>query len=327
MTRIRVGVLRGGPSSEYEVSLKTGHNVLSHFQDMSSQYASSDIFISRDGIWHLHGLPQKPYKILKNFDVVFNALHGEYGEDGLIQRELDAVGIPYTGSGALSSALGMNKVLAKEIFKKHGLKTPEYVILREGEDTQEKVFDIFKYFAQPSIIKPASAGSSVGVTLATDWQSFKAGIANAFVHSPIVIVEEFIRGREATCGVIDDFRGQSVYSLLPVEIVKPKESKFFDFNAKYSGEAHEICPGNFSHAEREMIEDVARKVHQSLGLRHYSRTDMIVHPRKGVYVLEVNTLPGLTKESLFPKSLKAIGCSMHNFLDHLVKLAMGKNGI
>lgn len=320
MSRICVGVLRGGPSSEYEVSLKTGANVL---KQLPEKYLPVDIFISKDGEWHLNGLVYEPHKIINKVDVVFNALHGEYGEDGKVQKILEAFSVPFTGSKSLSSAIGMNKLLSKKVFKNHKIKTPFHIVLNEDDDS-DILKKIFNEFPLPAIVKPVSAGSSVGVTFAKDFESLEYGVLNALKYSPTVLIEEFVRGKEATCGVVEGFRGQKIYSLLPVEILKPEDSSFFDYDAKYGGKTKEICPGNFTESEKEEIQNIARLAHEVLKLDHYSRSDMIVHPRKGVYLLEVNTLPGLTSESLFPKSLEAVGCSMPQFLDHLISLAMGK---
>jgi D-alanine-D-alanine ligase len=147
-------------------------------------------------------------------------------------------------------------------------------------------------------------------------------LEKALKYSDVIIVEEFIKGKEATCGVVENFRGQMIYPLFPVEIIKPKDFEFFGYDAKYSGESSEACPGNFSEKEKKTIQDMAVEAHRILGLRHYSRSDFIVSPKRGVYILEVNTLPGLTKESLLPKSLEAAGCSLSNFLDHVITLAL-----
>ena len=136
-------------------------------------------------------------------------------------------------------------------------------------------------------------------------------------------MEEYIRGREATCGVVDDFRGHKTYPLLPIEIAPPAGKKFFDYEAKYSGQSTEICPSQFSIEEKRELGELAAAVHKLLGLKHYSRTDFIVSPR-GIYILEVNSLPGLTAESLVPKSLAALGVPLPHFLDHVVSLALGR---
>ncbi|MBX4198112.1 D-alanine--D-alanine ligase [Candidatus Parcubacteria bacterium] len=321
MSKLHVGILRGGPSSEYEVSLKTGAAVLKHLPD---HYQAHDIFISKDGVWHRDGLEKSPERALKHVDVVFNALHGEFGEDGQVQKILDRHGIPYTGSGALSSAIGMNKVLSKKAFEHYGVRTPYYAAIRKSDDRAEKTEYIFKHFMVPFVVKPASSGSSVGVTIVKNFGQFPAALDKAFEVGDTALVEEFIRGREATCGVVNHFRNQKTYPLLPVEIIPADTQEFFDYDAKYNGQSQEICPGNFSEEEKAEIQRLARLVHEALNLRHYSRTDMMVTPGRGVYVLEVNTLPGLTPQSLVPQSLEAIGCSFKDFLDHLVRLALDR---
>lgn len=316
-----VAVLRGGIGGEHEVSLKTGANVISHLQ--RGPYRVVDVFIDRSGEWHVNGKPVRPEQGLCYVDVVFNALHGPYGEDGTVQRMLDRIGVPYTGSGAYASGIAMNKVVAKEHLEKEGVLTPRHVILSVSPDLEKEIATVFRTFSPPSVIKPVSAGSSVGVTLAKTFDEFKSGIKEAFQHSKQVLVEEFIKGREATAGVVDRLRGDNYYGLPPVEIVPEATHAFFDYEAKYGGGTDERCPGNFSRSEAEELKRVASIAHTILGLRHYSRSDFMVTP-KGIYFLEVNTLPGLTDESLLPKSLAAVGVSMPEFIDHTLNLALEK---
>src|SRR3989344_3833242 len=282
MTGITVGVLRGGPSSEYDVSLKSGGAVL---RNLPAHYKPVDILIDKNGVWHRGGGPFSPQRIIRHIDVIFNALHGYYGEDGKVQNLLDSLLIPYTGSSSLASALGMNKALAKENFRRRGIKTPYAVILKRQSFGEDKALQLWRSMPQPSIIKPVSGGSSLGV-------------------------------------VIERFRGQELYALLPTEIIPPK-GRFFDYESKYGGEAREMCPSHFSTTEKRRLMDCAIAAHKALGLRHYSRSDFIVSSR-GVYLLEVNTSPGLTEESLWPKACSAIGCSLPDFLDHVIQLALNK---
>ena len=319
MKKNKVAVLRGGPSSEYEVSLKTGKSVM---DNLAGRYEVSDVFINKEGTWHYQGVPITPEKLFKKVDVVFNALHGSYGEDGAVQKILDYFGMPYTGSTALASAVGMNKVLSKKIYKDYNLKTPIYATISKENNSPAEILKLFKTFPMPAVVKPVSGGSSVGTTIAKTLLDLEQAVTEALKYSDIALIEEFIAGKEATCGVIDNFRNEAVYSLLPVEIRKPVESAFFDYNAKYGGLSQEICPGNFTAVEKEMIQKIAIDAHKALGLRHYSRSDFIIHPKRGIYILETNTLPGLTSESLLPKSLQAVGCSLPDFLDHLIKLAL-----
>lgn len=319
--KTRVAVLRGGPSSEYEVSLKTGQSVLSV---LAEKYIVSDILIDKEGVWHLDGIPITPESLAQRVDVIFNALHGEYGEDGVIQRILEKIKVPFTGSGSLASAIGMNKPLTKSIFKQHGIKTPHHTEVSKGELTDLKLLEIFRSFPFPNVIKPASSGSSFGVSIVKSFNDLKPALEKAFEYSSIAIIEEYIPGKEATCAVINNFRGEELYALLPIEIRKSSNKELFDYEDKYTGLAEEICPGNFSQPEKELLMKTSRDIHKALGLRHYSRSDFIVHPRRGIYALEVNTLPGLTAESLLPKSLAAVGCTLPEFLDHLVSQSLIK---
>ena len=316
--KTRVAVLRGGLSGEYDVSLRTGREVLKNLPEI---YQPQDVLISRDGEWYLQGVHRSPADILSHTDVVFNALHGTYGEDGKVQRLLDVFNVPYTGSGSVPSAIAMNKVLTKQSIASNRVKMPIHDVISGGGEVRQKVFEIFHRLPLPAIVKPVDSGSSLGVTLVNSFDELMRGVYRALSVSSGAIVEEFISGREATCGVIDDFRGKSVYSLLPVEI-RPHGSGIFDYNAKYGGASKEICPGSFSREESQAIQEAAATVHSALGLRHYSRSDFIVNPKRGVYFLEVNTLPGLTEQSLFPKSLSAVGSNLREFLDHVLNLAV-----
>jgi D-alanine-D-alanine ligase len=319
--RIKVAVLRGGPSGEYDVSLKTGATVLKH---LPQKYEPYDVWIDKQGHWHRQGIAMKPNHALRSIDVVFNALHGEYGEDGKVQRDLDQLGIPYTGAGSLASAIGMNKILSKEQFKKAGIKTPIYKVLEVTDDLDDKIVELFRTFPHPAVVKPATSGSSLGVSIVHTLAELREGVKNAFQYARKVLIEEYIKGKEATCGVVDNFRGKDIYALIPVEIV-PQDKKFFDYEAKYQGKSQEICPPkSFTHDQKRELEELAVKVHQALNLRHYSRTDFIVSPKRGIYVLEVNTLPGLTSESLLPKSLHAVGMKLPDFFDHVLSLALEK---
>jgi D-alanine-D-alanine ligase len=303
--------------------MKTGAAVLDvlrkHYSD---QYHPCDIYIDRQGNWYMDGMELQPEKLIHKIDVAFNALHGKYGEDGQLQSFFELHDLPFTGSGSLGSAVGMNKVLAKKIFKDHGLKTPygrEISSEKIKAATNDVIRELFNSFMMPAVVKPASSGSSVGVSIVKYYDELEPALNEAAKHSDHVMIEEFIPGIEATCGVIQSFRGHDLYALPPVEI-KPMTA-FFDYEAKYAGKSQEIVPATFSQKIKNEIEELARKVHQIFGLRHYSRSDFIIHPRRGIYVLEVNTLPGLTGESLIPKSLRAIGSDTHELIGHLVNLA------
>ena len=321
--KTRVAVLRGGPSSEYDVSLKTGGEVL---KARPSMYEGIDVLVGQDGTWHVAGLQKTPEEALRNVDVAFIALHGPYGEDGKVQRVLESLGVPFVGSGALASAVSMNKHATKGALAKikDKVKMAAHRIFTREEIKEKGPHAIFREIFHPSVVKPLSTGSSVGITVVNSFLDLEKALEKALEHGDEVMIEEFIDGREATCGVIDGFRGQDRYALLPVEIIPHDEAPFFDYEAKYSGKSREICPGNFDEATKRAIQEATLAVHEELGLRHYSRSDFIVHPKRGVYFLEVNTLPGLTSESLFPKSVAAVGSSLPEFLDHVIKDSLGR---
>lgn len=322
MAETRIGVLRGGPSTEYDVSLKTGASVLRHLPD---GYRGLDILLAKDGVWHMAGVPSRPEDVFRQVDVIFNALHGEYGEDGKVQQLFEQHRVPYTGSGPLGSALGMNKVLAKDVFKNAGLRTPAFVVadIRRA-DTEALVRDIYRRLSPPWVLKPISGGSSIGVTIARLPSDLFHQLEKKFLSGePRVLVEELVFGREATCGVIDDFRGERNYALPPVEILPKSDRMFFDCASKYDGTTQEVCPGNFSPEEKRAIMAAAVAAHRALGLSHYSRADFIV-TKRGPYILEVNTLPGLTEQSLLPKSLSAVGAGYPDFLAHLITRALAR---
>jgi len=183
------------------------------------------------------------------------------------------------------------------------------------------LLEVFKTHPAPYVVKPVGAGSSVGARVAETYKELVSAVDDVFDKGfNEVMIEELISGREGTCGVIENFRDEDCYALPPIEIIPPEKNKFFDYDAKYGGETQEICPGNFTSEEKNEMQRASKAIHEALGLSHYSRSDFIVSPR-GLYALEVNTLPGLTPESLMPKAVDAVGLSFPDFLDHLVKLA------
>jgi len=321
---LRVGVLRGGPSNEYEVSLNSGSAVLSALREnRSGKYLVRDIFIDRNGNWHIDGFAVEPHDIAGKIDVAFNALHGNYGEDGKIQSLFETYGIPFTGSGSLASAVGMNKVLTKKAMSAQGIKSPytrEFPASEFIEDQKGTAQWLFETFIMPAVVKPATGGSAIGISIVRNKADWLPALVNAADHSDSILIEEFIPGIEATCGVIEGFRGKDIYAL-PVIEIRPKAG-FFDYDAKYNGMSEEIVPATFSQELKKEIESLAIEIHQMLSLRHYSRSDFIIHPRRGVYSLEVNTLPGLTSESLIPKALKAVGSDLSELVEHLIALAL-----
>ena len=315
-----VAVLRGGPSVEYDVSVQTGAGVLSSLR--SSGYAVTDIVVTRKGQWLVNGFIKDPEKALLGVDVVFIALHGAYGEDGTVQRLLDRLAIPYTGSTSYASAIAMNKEITKGYLKDTAIKTPKYMrVSREGvKDPMQTAMSIGELFGPKYVLKPTSGGSSIGVRIVQNAHELGVVLGELLEEHDDLLIEEYISGREATVGILENYRDQQLYHLPSVEIIPPESSGYFDAEVKYNGETQEICPGRFKDTEKQEMAAIAQEVHQLLGLRHYSRSDFIV-AEDGIYFLEVNTLPGLTSESLFPKSIDAVGGNYNELVKHLITQA------
>jgi D-alanine-D-alanine ligase len=291
--RTVVAVLRGGPSSEYEVSLKSGAAVLEHLD--REKYEPRDIFITRKGEWHSHGVPMLPEKALAGVDVVFNALHGEFGEDGGVQRLLHVLKIPYTGPEPVAAALTFNKARTNTKAAQLGIKVPHSVTVSKPADLESTALKIFRSFPHPAVVKPVTGGSSVGITVAENFHALLRGLEAALAVAPKALVEEYIAGKPVSVGVIEQFRNDPLYATFPL-------------------------PGSFTREEKERLTALAKAAHEGLGLSHYSQSDFVVS-RRGIYFLEVNSLPKLHKNSFMHQAIDAIGAKLSGFFDHLISLA------
>ncbi len=293
--KIKVAILVGGPSSEHEISLRSGAQVLKNLD--ANKYAAKIFRIGKSGRW-----PVTPKYLKNNFNVAFIAMHGEYGEDGQIQSILEKSKISFTGSGAVASQLGMDKAKSAEVFKSAGLFTP----------SRPTKF--------PIVVKPADRGSSVGVHIAKNDVELGGAVRDALKHSPSILIQECVKGREFTCGVLE--KDGEPFALLPTEII-PKTSPFFDYRAKYTtGASLEITPPKLPKSKIEAIRKIALTTHQAIGARGVSRTDMILGKDGRFYVLEINTIPGLTPTSLLPQQAKAVGIEFAELLDIIIGCAV-----
>lgn len=320
MSHLRVAVLRGGPSAEYAVSMRTGNTVLAALTELG--YHTKDVVITKQGDWLDGGVVRAPESILKAIDVVFVALHGAYGEDGQVQKLLQRLQIPFTGSRAFPSAVAFNKDLTKRSLESAGVLMPKHrnVSYDAKSETVTIAEEIMSEFGPEYIIKPTASGSSFGVQFVSQGQSLAEALSEALENHERVMVEEFIRGKEATAATLENFRDESIYVFPTVEIVTPRNTQFFDTESKYNAQTEEICPSRFSYGERSKIEEVAALVHKTLDLAQYSRSDFMIADGK-VYFLEVNTLPGLTAESLYPKAAAAVGLDVTKLVKHLIDTA------
>lgn len=321
MSKVRVGVLRGGPSAEYDVSMKTGASVLAALD--LERFIPVDIVITKNCEWLIDGYVRFPEQILCAVDVAFNALHGTYGEDGTVQRLLDTYGIKYTGSGAYASSIAMHKLLTKDHLRDSGIKMAPHMMVSESSkaNLHGVAQSISELFGPQYVIKPVNQGSSVGTMMVKNPTLLAQALQDALNVYPEVIVEKRIIGKEGTCGVVENYRNEKLYALPPIEIVPPQAADFFDHTVKYNDTTEEICPGRFSREEKEEMMRVSQLVHEVLGLSHYSRSDFMIAD-DGIYFLEVNSLPGLAPMCLLPKAIAAVGGTYQDFITHLLTEAL-----
>jgi D-alanine-D-alanine ligase len=307
MRRKKIALLAGGWSGEREVSLKSGRAVYSALDRGKYEVTMYD---PRDDLQALMDAKEE-------IDLAVILLHGRFGEDGRIQGLLDILKIPFLGSGVLSSAMAMNKNVAKEIYKGADLRVAKDVILKP--DNYLSVEGISATLGPYTFVKPVAEGSSLGASLCRGNEELDFGIKQAFKHDREVMVEEYIEGREVTCCVL----GNMALETLPLIEIAPKaEYRFFDYKAKYtSGATEEICPARLPGDLAEGVEACAKRAHMALRCRVWSRSDMIIRD-EDIYLLETNTIPGMTENSLFPLAAKAAGLSLSALLDKMIKLSL-----
>jgi D-alanine-D-alanine ligase len=253
----------------------------------------------------------------ENINVALIILHGPFGEDGTVQGLLDLLDIPYQGAGVLGSAMAMNKLVAKRLYEGAKVETPSYqsFFIDEKINTNEIVGSL----GLPVVIKPANAGSSVGMTIVKEKNDLEAAIALGFEHDKCIIVEKYIKGIELTCGVLGN---ENLEALPVIEIIPGDGHDFFDYNAKYiAGETQEICPARIDDTLTQKAQKLAVQSHKALFLQGYSRTDMILKDNE-LTVLETNTIPGMTATSLYPQSAQVFGYSFTELLDKLIQLSI-----
>jgi len=309
MGKLRLALIAGGKSSEREVSLKSGAQVY--------QALNKDKYDIRryDPLTDLERLVRDAGEL----DAALIIMHGRGGEDGSMQGLLDLLEIPYQGSGILASALAMNKDLSKAIYQLAGLRVPAALAFHRQKAPSPQ--EIGAKLGLPVVIKPVNEGSSIGISKAPTLEALETGLAAAFALDNRVLVEEFIPGTEVTGGVL----GNAKLQALPlVEIIPASSYTFFDYEAKYQpGATEEICPARLSPDMTKRAQECALIAHKALGCRGYSRTDMMIRDQE-IYVLETNTIPGMTATSLFPQGAKAAGIDFPELLDTLISLAMEK---
>lgn len=288
---------------EREVSLKGGKAV---YQALLELGHIVEIF---DPAYDLPKLAQRA----KEFDCAFLVIHGPLGEDGTLQGFLDMLGLPYQGAGVLGSALAMHKGISKILYREAGLPVPKGFIISKRTPLKD-IEKQAKTLGFPLIVKPATQGSSVGLSMVKSLDELTLAIEMGFSVDKELLLEEFLEGKEITVGILED-------KPLPVVEILPKK-KLFDYETKYTpGMAEEICPAQLPEDLTKKAQDYALKAHKALYLRHYSRTDMIIKDEE-IYVLETNTIPGMTETSLFPLAAKVAGYSFRDLVQKLLELAL-----
>ena len=307
MDKINIALLAGGWSGEREVSLRSGAAV---YKALDRGKYDVTMYDPRDELQGLIGAKDE-------ISIAFILLHGRFGEDGSIQGLLNILGIPFVGSGLLSSAMSLNKKVAKERYRSAGLKVPKDMVLKRGEDFS--VDEIKEKLGRLTMVKPLLEGSSLGMSLCRNDEELLAGTEKAYQYCEEIVVEEYIDGREFTSCVLGD---RELRTLPLVEIVPKAPYHFFDYDAKYTpGATKEICPASLPFSLADKVQFCAKAAHQALGCRVWSRTDMIIRD-KDVYLLETNTIPGMTENSLFPLAARAAGLSFSELLDTLISLSL-----
>jgi len=304
----RVGVLVGGPSNEREISIKTGKAVYQALKADGCPVELIDIPVNVT--------PSSAKKLLSatGIDIAFIALHGAFGEDGQLQEILEEMKLPFTGSGSIASQQAMDKIISRDIFHAIGLKISPGVVIEEPD-----TFDIAK-IKFPVVVKPHNQGSSIGLSIIEDKKDLPSAISAAFELSGQVILEEYIPGRELTVGILAE------EALPVVEIIPAK--KFYDFEAKYDhpGTRYEV-PAQISIEVCQEAQQAAFLAHQALGLEVFSRIDMILGVDKGLYVLEANSIPGLTERSLLPKAALERGINFTKLCNLIITESFKKYGL
>jgi len=311
--KLKVLVIGGGLSSEHEVSLKTSQMIVKNLD--AGKYNARLVIIGKGGKWKFG--KEKPVDIgdaltkisREKYDFAFVALHGIFGEDGRIQALFEWLDLPYGGAGVLASALAMDKQMTNIVYAASGLRVPPYIVIESKKARLNGV-------SVPFVVKPVDGGSSVGVSIVKTKKEIAAAFAKAFKESRRVMVQKYIKGKEITCGIIEDEAGRP-FALPPTEIV-PQSAAFFDYHAKYAvGGSLEITPARISAPQMKEIQKLALRAHCALGCRGMSRSDFILSGGK-FYILETNTIPGMTEASLLPKAAAAAGISFPALLDMII---------
>lgn len=305
MKKNKVLLLMGGGGTEHEISLKSGGEVLKNLD--LEKYEVSTMILENKKI-HI----DKIKKI--NPDLIFIVIHGSIGEDGTIQKILEEENINFIGCGSQASEIGMNKIKFKKLMEDNEMPIAKGINLTKGEEVD---LEEIKKMGNKLVVKPANQGSSVGVSIVDDISKIGVAILEAFKYDDQILIEEFVKGTEVSCGLLE---GKELLALPVIEICSKND--FFDYEAKYtSNKCEEIVPARLSDGVTEKIQDLSKKVFKLIGGRGFSRVDFIIEGNFPI-ILEINTIPGMTPQSLLPKEAMAVGISYSELLDKIIQSAL-----
>ncbi|HEY4482901.1 MAG TPA: ATP-grasp domain-containing protein [Candidatus Paceibacterota bacterium] len=322
---MHVTILRGGPSSEYERSLRTGALVNRTLRDSHNVI---DIFIDPEGQWHRDGLPVSERQVLTHTDLVWNALHGEYGEDGKVQQLLEQFGVPYTGSGALAASSAWRKDLAQQILVDAGMMVPQTILMDSSHNPEEVARQAFRQIGGQYVVKPARGAFSHGVRAVRSYQELPSVLTAMIDWHEHLLLQEAVHGVEVKCLVVDGFRNQEHYVSLPVEIVKGSRFAIHDPSLE---DNEYLAPASLTKTEKDLLMQTALRAHRTLGLEGYSSVDMILRRRLarhslgdggGVVILEVDALPPLGEPDHIPQALQATGVTLPELIHHITEFSL-----
>lgn len=318
-TKIRLALLFGGQSKEHEVSIQSAKAIMERLD--LQKYDVFPIEIDQKGSWncskHEKDTHFSPCLLRKHFDVIFPILHGPFGEDGTVQGLAELANLPYVGCNLLSSAMCMDKGIMKIMLKEAGLPTVRYALLRSTDSINEK--EVLKAFSFPLFIKPANSGSSLGVSKVRVIEEFMPALEEAFHHDETILVEEYIQGREIECAILGN---EKPLASLPGEVVSNHE--FYSYEAKYldPNGAEFFLPAKLSDKQTKEVQDLAIAAFKALKCAGMARVDFFLNEKGEFLINEINTLPGFTSISLYPKLWEVTGKSYSRLLDELIELAM-----
>jgi len=297
----KIAVLMGGPGSERDVSLATGRGVAKALRSLGAEVMEIDV-------------RNEDFQLPDDVDLAFNAIHGTFGEDGQLQKILERRGIAYTGDGVIASEIAFDKIQTKQKFQEHRVTTPPWEVIHPGQRPMIPL---------PIVVKPARQGSTVGVVIVKNENELESAMTEAAKYDHDLLIEKFVSGRELTIGILGD-------QALPILEIIPKGG-FYDFNSKYpflnpqaGGGAEHVCPAKIDSEKTKEIQELALRAFRSAGLQVYARVDVILSDRGQPYVLEINTIPGMTEVSLLPEAAAAAGIGYPDLCAQIIALSRAR---